>query len=134
MKCSGLKPVSQEEVFQQIGLACTEHKDCTWKMLSVNTSDRNDGSGAEPRPPSSHIFNIQRKALNRGKAFPSGNIETSYFADGRCTCRHEICQKLNTTRFLGRQFHTLKRVNCGYFQSQHNSVNAENSFILLQLI
>ena len=61
--------MSQEEVFQQIGLACTEHKDCTWKMLSVNTCDRNDGSGAEPRPPSSHIFNIQKRHLTGEKHF-----------------------------------------------------------------
>ena len=32
----------------------------------------------------------------------------------------------NFTRpdFSGRQFYTLKRINCGYFQSQYNSVNA----------
>ena len=36
-----------EEVFQQIGVACTEHKGCISRMLLINRSDRNDWSAAE---------------------------------------------------------------------------------------
>ena len=50
--------------------------------------------------------------------------EQVFVSDNIIICRHlirhEICQKFYMTRFSGRQFNTLKRVNCGYFQSQYN--------------
>ena len=42
-----LEALPWEEVFQQIGVACTEHKGCISPMLLINRSDRNDWSAAE---------------------------------------------------------------------------------------